>query len=110
LHEHLANLAEHGLLHQIDRPINKDTELHPLVRWQFCGGIEEKDRKGFLFTNIVDGKNRDFAGIQVAVGVLSANPEIYAIVQGLATLVGFKGSPCIKFPCPTSVQQFGILP
>ena len=28
-----------GLLIRIDRPINKDTELHPLVRWQFLGGI-----------------------------------------------------------------------
>jgi 3-polyprenyl-4-hydroxybenzoate decarboxylase len=36
--EHLALLEERGLLVRIDRPINKDTELHPLVRWQFVGG------------------------------------------------------------------------
>ena len=28
--------------------------MHPLVRWQFRGGIEEKDRKAFLFTNVTD--------------------------------------------------------
>ena len=37
LQEHLATLEAKGLLVRIDRPINKDTELHPLVRWQFHG-------------------------------------------------------------------------
>ena len=62
-------------------PINKDTEMHPLVRWQFRGGIEEKDRKAFLFTNVVDCKGRSY-DIPVAVGVLAANREIYRIGIG----------------------------
>ncbi|MFZ0113436.1 MAG: hypothetical protein WAL15_03675, partial [Xanthobacteraceae bacterium] len=33
--EHLARLDAQGLLVRIEEPINKDTELHPLVRWQF---------------------------------------------------------------------------
>ena len=37
-------------------PINKDTELHPLVRWQFLGGIPEDDRRAFLFTNVTDSQ------------------------------------------------------
>ena len=45
LHDHLEELDRRGLLVRVDREINKDTELHPLVRWQFRGGIEEKDRK-----------------------------------------------------------------
>jgi 4-hydroxy-3-polyprenylbenzoate decarboxylase len=32
LHEHLAAHDEAGLLQRIDAPVNKDTELHPLVR------------------------------------------------------------------------------
>ena len=56
LHEHIARLDRAGLLCRIDAPVNKDTELHPLVRWQFRGGIPEKERKAFLFTNVVDGK------------------------------------------------------
>jgi 4-hydroxy-3-polyprenylbenzoate decarboxylase len=36
---HLAALEAHGLLVRVDRPINKDTELHPLARWQFQGGL-----------------------------------------------------------------------
>ena len=56
LHEHLKALDDAGLLVTIDRKINKDTEMHPLVRWQFRGGIAEPDRKAFLFTNVTDSK------------------------------------------------------
>ena len=58
LQEHLKELERAGLLVTIDRPIDKDAELHPLVRWQFVGGLEEKDRKAFLFTHVTDGKGR----------------------------------------------------
>ena len=34
LHEHLDRLDRAGLLYRIDAPVNKDTEMHPLVRWQ----------------------------------------------------------------------------
>lgn len=79
LQEHLAELERAGLLCRVERLINKDTEMHPLVRWQFCGGIRQEDRKGFLFSNITDGKNRKYSGFQVAVGALSSNPAIYSI-------------------------------
>src|SRR5712691_9051656 len=78
LHEHLEALKKAGLLITVDRPINKDTEMHPLVRWQFRGGIEERDRKAFLFTNVTDSKGRKY-GIPVLVGGLAANREIYRI-------------------------------
>lgn len=76
LHDHLEELDRRGLLVRVEREINKDTELHPLVRWQFRGGIAEKDRKAFLFTNVVDSKGRKF-DIPVAVGVLAASRDIY---------------------------------
>lgn len=78
LGQHLQRLNEAGLLCRIDSPINKDTELHPLVRWQFRGGIPESKRKAFLFTNIVDSSGRRF-DLDVVVGALAANPEIYRI-------------------------------
>ena len=56
LHEHIKALDAAGLLITVDRPINKDTEMHPLVRWQFRGGIPESQRKAFLFTNVTDSK------------------------------------------------------
>ncbi len=41
LHQHILALARAGLLVVVDEPINKDTEMHPLVRWQYRGGIPE---------------------------------------------------------------------
>ncbi|HEX4411335.1 MAG TPA: UbiD family decarboxylase [Xanthobacteraceae bacterium] len=78
---HLADLEKRGLLIRIDEPINKDTELHPLVRCQFVGGIPDHERRAFLFTNIVDSTGRKY-DMPVAVGALAATPEIYAIGMG----------------------------
>src|SRR3989442_6069507 len=79
--DHLADLEAAGLLVRIDRPINKDTELHPLVRWQFLGGIPEDERRAFLFTNVVDSRGERY-DIPVAVGALAASPRIYAMGMG----------------------------
>ena len=79
--EHLRALEAAGLLLRIDRAINKDTELHPLVRWQFIGGIPEAERKAFLFTNVTDAKGRRY-DIPVVLGALSASPQIYALGMG----------------------------
>ena len=45
LWEHIEELDAAGLL-RIDKPINKDTEMHLLVRWQFRGGIPEVEQEG----------------------------------------------------------------
>ena len=79
--EHLAALEAHGLLVRVERPINKDTELHPLARWQFSGGLAENERRAFLFTNVVDSAGRRYE-IPVAVGALAASPRIYALGVG----------------------------
>jgi len=78
---HLAALEAQGLLVRVDRPINKDTELHPLVRWQFQGGLAEHQRRAFLFTNVVDASGHRY-DIPVAVGALAASPQIYAVGMG----------------------------
>src|SRR5688572_29175302 len=79
--EHLAELEAQGLLVRVDRPINKDTELQPLVRWQFVGGIPEDERRAFLFTNVVDSKGKRY-DIPVAIGALASSPRIYAVGMG----------------------------
>jgi len=79
--EHLADLEAAGLVERVDTPINKDTELHPLVRWQFLGGVPEDKRRAFVFTNVVDAKGRRY-DIPVVVGALAASPQIYAIGMG----------------------------
>ena len=81
LHDHLQTLKQRGLLQVIDRPIDKDSELHPLVRWQFVGGMDEAERKAFLFTNIVNAQGRKY-DIPVVVGALAANREIYSVGMG----------------------------
>src|SRR6201986_1608357 len=79
--EHLARLEAAGLLVRVERAINKDTELHPLVRWQFLGGIPENARRAFLFTNVVDAKGKRY-DMPVVVGALAASPDIYAVGMG----------------------------
>jgi 4-hydroxy-3-polyprenylbenzoate decarboxylase len=81
LHEHLDALRARGLLVEITEPIDKDSELHPLVRWQFVGGLDEPERKAFLFTNIIDGRGRKYS-IPVVVGALAANRAIYSVGMG----------------------------
>src|ERR1700732_2512503 len=78
---HLAALQANGLLVGVDRPINKGTELHPLVRWQFLGGVPEDERRAFLFTHVTDSKGRRY-DIPVVVGALAASPDIYAMGMG----------------------------
>ncbi len=81
LQQHLADLEAAGLLVRIDRPINKDTELIPLVRWQFLGGMPEDQRRAFLFTNVIDSKGRRY-DMPVVVGALASSPAIYALGMG----------------------------
>src|SRR5215510_7945610 len=81
LHEHVLALARAGLLVVVDEPINKDTEMHPLVRWQFRGGIPEPERKAFLFTQPTDAKGRRYDA-SVLVAGLAANRDVYRIGFG----------------------------
>ena len=104
--QHLAELDKAGLLVRVDRPINKDTELQPLVRWQFVGGVPEAERRAFLFTNVVDGKGRRY-DMPVAIGVFASSPQIYA--RGMGQKVEDIGSAwvnAIKNPiAPVAVDK-----
>ncbi len=100
---HLARLDAQGLLIRIDRPINKDTELHPLVRCQFLGGIPENDRRAFLFTNVIDSQGRRY-DIPVVVGALAASPKIYAVGMGCTVEeIGAAWTRAIANPIPPIV-------
>ena len=77
LREFIQALDTADKLYRIDREINKDTELQPLVRWQFRG-MEEKDRKAFLFENVTDSKKRKYQG-SVLVGGLAGSTDIYCL-------------------------------
>ena len=103
LHDHLGALDAAGLLLKIDEPVNKDTELHPLVRWQFRGGIPEHERKAFLFTNVIDSRGRKY-DIPVVVGALAANAQIYSIGMGVGLdEIGVTWSRALAAPIPPRI-------
>jgi 4-hydroxy-3-polyprenylbenzoate decarboxylase len=84
LQQHLEELKARDLLYIIDEPINKDTEMSALVRWQFRGGLREDQRKAFLFNNVTDSRERSY-DIPIVIGALAANQDIYA--TGMDTTV-----------------------
>ena len=80
LHAYVQVLEKAGKLVRVTTPINKDTELHPLVRLQFRV-LPEKDRKAFLFENVIDSTGRKY-DIPVLIGALAGSAEIYALGMG----------------------------
>ncbi len=77
LREHIRALEAGNKLVRIKSPVNKDTELNPLVRWQFQG-LPESERKAFLFENVTDSRGRGY-NIPVLVASHGASTEVYAI-------------------------------
>lgn len=77
LREYLSYLEEEGHLIRIQRPIDKDRHLMPLVIWQYHG-LKPENRKAFLFERIIDGNGKKYSG-SVAAGLLGASKEIYAL-------------------------------
>src|ERR1019366_5921722 len=121
---HLSALDARGLVTRIDRAIDKDRELHPLVRWQFQSGLREDARRAFLFTNVVDGSGRHY-DIPVAVGALGASPQIYAVGMGCPVEVSSAvcqevviqgdalrgpGNGLARLPVPVSTPGFDSAP
>jgi UbiD family decarboxylase len=77
LRDYIGTLEAHGLLFRVKRQINKDTELHPLVRLQFRG-LPEEQRKAFLFENVTDVKGKKYQ-MPVLAGAIAGSREIYAM-------------------------------
>jgi 4-hydroxy-3-polyprenylbenzoate decarboxylase len=75
--EYVQVLEREGLLFRVMKAINKDTEMHPLVRWQFRG-LDEEQRRAFLFEKIYDAKGKKY-DIPVLIGGLAASQRIYAL-------------------------------
>src|SRR5215218_10071887 len=82
LREYIEALDKAGKLQRVTTPINKDTELHPLVRLQFRG-LPESQRKAFLFEKVVDSRGKGY-DIPVLVGALAGSAEIYGLGMGCA--------------------------
>lgn len=76
LHGLVEVLEGRGKLYRFSEPIDKDTELVPFYRVQMRG-LEESERKAFLFENVVGsgGKRHDMS---VLAGVYGVSEEILA--------------------------------
>jgi 4-hydroxy-3-polyprenylbenzoate decarboxylase len=77
IRELISALEKRGKLIRVRKEVNKDTELMPLVRWQYRG-LPEKERKAFLFEKVIDSKGRKY-DIPVGVALIGASTEVYAI-------------------------------
>ena len=75
--EYLQTLENAGKLMRVSQPVNKDTELHPLVRLQYRG-LPENQRKAFLFENVTDIRGRKYQ-MPVAVACYAGSSDIYAL-------------------------------
>ena len=105
LHAPIEALDKAGLLVRVDRAINKDTQLQPLVRWQFIGGVPEDERRAFLFTNVVDSKGKRY-DMPVVIGALASSPRIYAMGMGRPVEdIGPAWTDAILNPVPPSKRR-----
>ena len=62
LREFIDVLDNRGLLYRWQRPVNKDSELMPLMRLQYRGR-SDAERQAFLYENVTDGQGRRY-GVQ----------------------------------------------
>lgn len=80
LRENIAALEDEGLLRRVGEPVNKDTELMPLVRCQFRG-LPEEQRTAWLFEETVDLRGNRY-DIPVAVATVGASESVYQFNLG----------------------------
>ena len=71
LREFIDVLDNRGLLYRWQRPVNKDSELMPLMRLQYRGR-SDAERQAFLYENVTDGQGRRY-GVRVLTGVYGAS-------------------------------------
>ena len=106
LREYLSALEAQGLLIRVSEPVNKDTELVPLVRLQFRG-LPEESRKAFLFDNVSDSRGRGFDA-SVAIGTFAASRDVYACALGARIdQVGEVWQRALSTPIPPRLVDTG---
>ena len=98
--DYLTVLEQRKLLRRVTRKTNKDTEVMPIVRWQFRG-LEAEQRTGWLFENITDSRGRSFDG-SIAVAIVGASPQVYATAMGVDSpaKIGAKWKEVQQNPIP----------
>ncbi len=82
---YLDALQRRGKLHRWSRPVNKDTELMPLMRLQYRG-VPDDRRQAFLYENVIDSRGRRH-DLRVVTGMYGASRDIAALGLGCADAV-----------------------
>ncbi|HWP58110.1 MAG TPA: UbiD family decarboxylase [Candidatus Acidoferrales bacterium] len=80
LREFVAELERRQLLHRWRRPVNKDTELMPLMRLQYRG-VADEERRAFLYENVVSSAGLTYR-MKVLTGMYGASRRIAALGLG----------------------------
>ena len=80
LREYIETLERQSKLFRIKREVCRETELHPLVRWQFRG-LPEEERRAFLFDNVRSVTGHKYK-MPVLVGACASSRAIYALGMG----------------------------
>jgi 4-hydroxy-3-polyprenylbenzoate decarboxylase len=83
LREFAAELERRGKLHRFPEPIDKDTELGPLLRVQLRG-LPDAQRKVLLFENVRNAHGAAYE-MKVLAGVYGLSEEIVALGMGCET-------------------------
>jgi 4-hydroxy-3-polyprenylbenzoate decarboxylase len=100
--EFLSALEGIGKLRRITREIDKDTELHPVVRWQFRG-LPESERFGFLFENLKGINGERYEG-SVASTVIAPCLQAYGLAlkcEPTRQAIHNKWAEAYRNPIPT---------
>jgi UbiD family decarboxylase len=84
LRAYIEALRARRLLYEVRQTVNKDTELMPVVRWQYRG-LPESQRRTFLFHRVTDGRGRSFDTSGVVVSAVGASRQGYAAGLGVET-------------------------
>jgi 4-hydroxy-3-polyprenylbenzoate decarboxylase len=110
LRELIARLEQTGNLHRISARIEKNSELMPLVKWQYQG-LADNQRKAFLFENVTDPRGTDY-DCRVLVGALGASRAIYKLALGAVDVdgqnsVAQRWSHALSHPIPPRLVKGG---
>lgn len=106
LRDYLVALERAGKLVRVRMDVNKDTELHPMVRIQFRG-LPESERKAFLFEKIHDVKGKEYK-IPYVVCCMAGSREIYALgMQCSVEEISNKWEHALLHPIPPVEVESG---
>jgi 4-hydroxy-3-polyprenylbenzoate decarboxylase len=82
LRDFVRELEKQGKVYRWQRPVNKDTELMPLMRLQYRG-LSDDERQAFLYENVTDSKGRRY-DIKVLTGIYGSSRQIISRGLGCA--------------------------